>query len=284
MLSTQTEFLAATSLANALEGIGVPDAIFLGGGTSTALLHKTRMIDPARVVWLGAIADLQGITLTENEVRIGAMATAAQIATSSELKRSLPGVAQAAAVIGNARVRAMATLGGALAHADPRQDLPPALVSAGAVVHMKTRSASRSIPLAQFYKGFLETVLTADELITHVIVPVVRGRKSAYLRYTPTSEGDYPTVGVAASLDMGENGNTISASSIALCGVGQVPILATEAMESLVGALAGTKAFAEAASLVRSAVNPHDDERGSAAYKREMAVLWTKRALQACIS
>lgn len=283
MLSTETEFLAPSSLKEALKAIGKEDAIFLGGGTSTALMYKTRLIEPSRVVWLGSIKDLVGITLTDNTIHIGAMTSMAQITASKELQHEARGVADAAGIIGNARVRAMATLGGALAHADPRQDVPPALIAVGAQVTLKSSSNERTVKLTDFYRGFLETVLLPDELITEVMIPRDPKRKCAYIRYTPTSEGDYPTVGVSAAVTFDNDRKTILGATVALCGVGQVPIIINEATGILSETTGSDELLRKVAKVARESVNPSDDERGSAAYKKDMSEVFTFRALKKCL-
>lgn len=283
MQSTDTEFLIPTSVGEALQAIAKEDAIFLGGGTSTALLYKTRLIEPSRVVWLGNVNELKGIRISASEVRIGAMTSVAEIAADSEIARLLPGLSSAAGVIGNARVRAMATLGGALAHADPRQDIPPALIAVDAKASIRSLSSTREVSLAEFYAGFLETVLDPDELVTEVVIPITSNRRSAYLRYTPTSEGDYPTVGVGSSLTFADDGKTVSAAKIILCGVGAVPIIAAQAAQALIGTTADESVLRNAAALVRGAIDPQDDERGTADYKTEMSEVFTYRCLRLCL-
>lgn len=273
-----------SSVDEALHGISSEDAVFLGGGTSTALLYKTRLIEPSRVVWLGNVGELKGISTSKTEVKIRSMATVAELAADREIARLLPGVNIAAGVIGNARVRAMATLGGALAHADPRQDLPPALIAVGARVTVKSSSSSREIPLEEFYEGFLETVLEPDELVTEITIPVLSGRRSSYIRYTPTSEGDYPTVGAGSSVTFAADGKTIEAAKLALCGVGSVPVILDEDAMHLAGTDGSDSLLRAACEIAREAVDPQDDERGTADYKREMATVFAFRSLKACLT
>lgn len=283
MPSTETEFLSPSSLEEALEVIRKEDSIFLGGGTSTALMYKTRLIEPSRVVWLGSIKGLAGIKSTEGEIQIGAMTSMAQISSSKELQHEIPCVTDAAGIIGNARVRAMATLGGAIAHADPRQDVPPALIAIGAQVTLKSSRNERTVNLSDFYEGFLETVLQPDELIAAVRIPRVENRKCAYIRYTPTSEGDYPTVGVGAALTFDEDQKTIREATVALCGVGQVPIIIKEASQILSGTTGSDELLQRVAAVARESVDPSDDERGTAAYKSQMSEVFTFRTLKKCL-
>jgi len=151
------------------------------------------------------------------------------------------------------------------------------------MVSVKSESSSREIALADFYEGFLETVLAANELITEITIPVIQNRRSSYLRYTPTSEGDYPTVGAGASVTFAEDGKTITAAKLILCGVGAVPIISYEAARALAGTAGSDSDLRSAAELVREVVDPQDDERGTADYKRDMAVVFAYRSLKACL-
>lgn len=281
MLLPETEFLIPSTIGEALQAAGNDGTVFLAGGTSTALLYKSRLIDPSTVIWLGGISELKGFHVLEAGLRIGAMTTMFEIASSKDLASGYSAIVSAAKAVGNARVRAMATVGGALAHADPRQDLPPALIALGARVMVQGMKSMREVPLERFYEGFLETVLAPGELITYVTVPYMPRRTSSYLRFTPTSEGDFPTVGVGASLTFAEDYKTIIDSKIVLCGVGQIPAVASKAASLLVGTNGEDALLRSVARAVKDEVFPHDDERGSASYKTEMSEVWAYRALLA---
>lgn len=183
------ELLAPATVEEALTALQPEGSVAVAGGTQVVTLLKTGLLEPERLVWLGRIGELGRIeTLEDGGLRIGAGVTLDRLAR-------LPLLASAAARIGNPRVRAMATLGGHLAHADPRQDLPPLLIALKASV----TTSRRSLPLEELYTGFMTTVLGDGELITHVDIPPSRAR-AAYVRFTPASASDYPTVGVAAAL------------------------------------------------------------------------------------
>jgi len=145
-----------------------------------------------------------------------------------------------------------------------------------------SRGGRREIALADFFLGFMETALEEDEIVTKVTIPARVGWRDAYHRFTPGSEDDYPTVAVAVSLLVDDQGQ-VSDAEIALGGVDGSAIRAPEAAAALIGSDGGEAAAAEAARLAVTACNPSDDQRGSAAYKKDMVEVWTRRTVAACL-
>ncbi len=271
------EFSAPATLEEALEQLRQPGALAVGGGTQVGLLVRHGMLQPRRLVWLGRVSELHGIRVENGALAIGAGATLAEIATSPRVRQLHPMLAEAAAQIGNPRVRAVATLGGHLAHADPRQDLPPVLLALGASILVERGRSRREVPAGDFFTAPFETVLDQDELVTLVrIPPGSPRRRSRYVRFAPGSESDYATVGVAASVEL--EGDTVLAARMALCGVHPRP-LGLDLVE-LHGRRLDDRSREIAAEAVARACDPVGDQRGSAAYKRAMAGLWTRRVLR----
>jgi carbon-monoxide dehydrogenase medium subunit len=258
------EFLAPATVAEALRDLAGDDAVAVGGGTQVALLVRGGLIAPGRLVWLGRIGGLRGVGAEPGGgLSIGAATTLAEIASSPAVRSAHPMLAEAASRVGNPRVRAVATLGGHLVHADPRQDLPPVLLALDAVVRLEAAAGQRLVPLRDFFVGPFETVVLPGELLTRIAVPAASpGERSAYLRFAPGSESDYATVGVAARLR--RDGGAV----VGLAGVHPRPLLVELADPAAPGAT------------VAAACDPASDQRGSAAYKRAMAALWTTRALE----
>jgi aerobic carbon-monoxide dehydrogenase medium subunit len=259
-----------------------PDAMAMGGGTSIGLLLKNYLIEPRAIVWLARIPELRRVDVgAGRDLSIGATVTLREIAGPGVIRRQFPALAYAAGRVGNPRVRAVATLGGALAHSDPRQDVPPILCALDARVAVTGPAGAREIPAAGFHAGFMETVLADDELVTHVAIPVVPGRRAAYARFTPGSEDDYPTVSAAASIVRGAD-MRITSAILALGGVGPVPVLVPQAA-GLTGILPGAGEIEAVAEAAEAAADPSDDQRGSARYKKAMAREWAARVLRACL-
>ncbi|MGH9057157.1 MAG: FAD binding domain-containing protein [Acidimicrobiales bacterium] len=281
-MSTAPRFAAPGTVDEAVDLLREEGALALSGGTSLALLLGQGLIEPNALVWLGRIPELRRVTDAGDHLRIGATVTLREVARHPAVRSALPALARAAGHVGNPRIRAVATVGGALAHADPRQDLPPALVALDATLVTRGPTGFRTLPIGDLATGWMETALHAGELITEVRVPIVAETRSVYLRYTPGSAADYPTVGAAAAVTRGED-RAVAAARLALAGVGPTVVDVLEA-----ASLAGhgdppPEAIAAVASAAASRAHPVGDRLGTAGYKRAMAAVWARRALAACL-
>jgi carbon-monoxide dehydrogenase medium subunit len=277
------EFVRPETLDEALEELAEPGAMPLGGGTSVVMLLKNGLIEPSKLVFIGKLGELAQVGESPpGGLRLGGTVTLRELAESGTVRSTAPAVVEAASRVGNPRVRAVATLGGALAHGDPRQDLPPVLLALGATVTLTSRTGSRTVPLDGIFQGFMETDIREGEIVTHVDVPPDPNRRCIYHRFTPASDHDYPTVGVAASMSVASDG-TVLAARLALGGVADRPILVSEADEVLGGRRPSDSDLKDLADIVRAAVDPIADERGSESYKRAMAATWTYRTVKSCL-
>lgn len=259
------------------------DVILMGGGTSVGLLLKNDLIAPRKIVWLTKIPALRRLTAGPGgSVVVGATVTLRELAGSEVIRARYPALAYAASRVGNPRVRAVATVGGALTHSDARQDVPPVLYALGATVQVQGPGGAREIPVAQFHTGFMQTVLAEDELVTAVVIPGgAQAPRAAYGRFTPGSHDDYPTVNAAASIARDGDGR-IARAALALGGVGSTPLLIPEAA-ALAGTVPGPAEVAAVAAAAEAAASPFGDQRGSARYKKVMAREWAARVLRACL-
>jgi carbon-monoxide dehydrogenase medium subunit len=273
-------FASPRTLDEALEAVRDGDALIVGGGTSLAVLLKQRLVEPEKLVWLGRVDELTGISRdADGALLVGAITTVAEIAASAEVRTEHPIVAHAARVIANPRIRAVATVAGALVHGDPRQDLPPALLVTGASVRIVGPRGERTMQLSDgFFRGFLETAVEPDELVTHVRLPASTRTQEAYRRFTPQSMDDYPTVSVAVGMWRSDAG-VVSHLSLALGGVASTPLLVEGVDGFFAGGTPSPSEIAAVAEHARSSTSPTADERGSAEYKAAMAELWTRRVL-----
>jgi carbon-monoxide dehydrogenase medium subunit len=242
---------------------------------------KNRLVEASKLVYLGHVRELAGIHL-DGEARIGAGTTLRELSRSAVVADALPVLGDAAGRVGNPRVRSLATTGGALVHGDPRQDLPPVLLALSATAHLASASGTRSVPLSEFFLGFMETACAPDELVTSVSVPLDPSRRAHYIRYTPGSEDDYPTVGVAASVSVAPDG-VVTAATLALGGVAEHALEVPD-VSGLVGVRPDADALRSIGEAAAAAARPSDDQRGSAGYKRAMIEVMTRRAIEACLA
>jgi carbon-monoxide dehydrogenase medium subunit len=261
------------------------DAKLIAGGTSLVIMMRQRLVRPNCLVSLRSVRGLNSIEIHDGGTRVGGLATHREVESSSLLRRRLPLLAETYHHVATIRVRNMATVGGGLAHADPNQDPPPTLIALGATVKATSADGSRVIPLDDFFTDYYETVLKPDEIVTEVFIPKMAPNSAgAYLKFLPRTADDYATVSAAAVLTLDKTRKVISDVRIALGSVGVTPIRATAAEAILRGQPLKAEAFAEAGEKAKEAVDPVSDFRGSAAYKKEMAGVFVRRALEKALA
>jgi carbon-monoxide dehydrogenase medium subunit len=177
-------------------------------------------------------------------------------------------------------VRNWATVGGNIAHADPANDHPATMLAMGARVVAVGPTGERVLPIEEFFTDMpFETALHHNELLTEIRVPApVQGSGGAYFKLE-RKVGDYAIAGVAAYITLDNNGN-VSYAGIGLTNVGQVPIKARDAEQSLLGKPLNDASIHQAADLAAAAAQPTSDTRGPAEYKRDMVRTLTVRALR----
>jgi carbon-monoxide dehydrogenase medium subunit len=183
--------------------------------------------------------------------------------------------------VATVRIRNVATLGGNLAHADPALDPPVTLLALDARVRVASRGGDRLVALEAWFVDYYESVLRPDELIVEIQVPFMPPRSAAtFLKFHPRTVDDYATVAVATRLTLDPDRTTCEDVRIALGAVGPTTLRAREAEAAVRGRPATAATFREAAALVRQAVVPLADIRGSERYKTDMAEVWVRRSLE----
>jgi carbon-monoxide dehydrogenase medium subunit len=158
-------------------------------------------------------------------------------------------------------------------------DAPAVWKVLGATMHARSASGTRQIAVDDFFEDFYTTALAPEEVLTEVTAPLPpAGSGWSYQKFLPRSADDYAAVSVAALLALDEDGR-VSQARVGIGSAAPIPILAEAVGAALIGQSPTPAAIAAAAELARDAVDPLDDLRGSAAYKRDMAVVFTRRAL-----
>ena len=255
------------------------DAKLMGGGTSLTTLLKQSLIAPDHVVSLHRVAGLDGIEASDGILRIGGLVTQRQMETSDVVKANAPLLAEAYRRVATVRIRNVATVGGGIAQADPAMDPPPSLLILGASVTATSPRGQRTIPIADVYADYYETTLEPDEIVTEVQVPVQPADAAwTYVKFLPRTADDYATVSVAA-LGRAEGGS-IADVRVGLGAVAPTALRASVVEDALAGQAPTLDALREASQAVADIVDPTDDPRGSAWYKRDMSVVFTRRALE----
>ena len=254
------------------------DARALGGGTTLIILMKQRALYYRYLVDLQTIPGLADIKSEADGVRVGALVTHRTMEQSAVIRQAFPVVAEAFSHIGNVRVRQTASVGGNLAHADYRLDPPPALLVLGAEITAFGPKGLRTIPLKDFFRDMYETALEPGELLVDVKIPSLPANSRAvYLRYTALSANDWPCLGVAAYLTK-ENGRC-KELRVALGGVAATPLL-MDGLEFANDQSLDSDVIDKLLEKVDEQISPFADLRGSEWYKRRMARVFVKKAVE----
>jgi carbon-monoxide dehydrogenase medium subunit len=213
-----------------------PSVRAIAGGTALMLMMKAGVFQPTRLVSLRSVeARYSEITVdVDGSLCIGALTTLSALARSVTVKTAAPVMTQTLITLSNVRVRNVATLGGHLAHADPRMDLPPVLIALGAKVVTVAPTGSRTLAVADLYTGYYETALARNELIAEVMVPAPAGRRAAYIKCTTRSADDWPTLGIAVSLVV--QSGTVKEACIVVSAATEMPMRLPLAEKTLQGA------------------------------------------------
>ena len=273
-------FRTSPTLADAVAVLaGDGDSMALAGGQSLIPMLRFRLIRPSVVLDIGRIPGLDSIEPSAGILDIGALVTTNRVAQSSEVRSLSPLWADAASVIADPLVRNLGTVGGNLAHADPLNDLPAALVAARGQVVVRGTDGTRVIESDDLFAGPFETSLRRGELITGIRVP--GGSAGAYEKMKRAA-ADYGVAGVAVQIT-GNGSGRIAGAGIAVTGGEEVATRAPEAEALLVGSDADPSTIARAASATAAAVRMPGDERGSPRYKSELVKVLAGRAIRRAI-
>ena len=272
MIPGPFEYEVADSVDQAIQLLGSSDgAKLLAGGHSLVPLMRLRFARPSLLVDVGRLRELSYVREDGDHVAIGALTRHHDLAGDELLQKRCGIVAHAASLIGDRQVRHRGTIGGSVAHGDPASDLPAVLLGLEAELVMRRPDGERAVSAADFFRGVFETALGPQDVLTEVRVPVLAGGWS-YLKYRRRSQ-DWATVGVAAVQADG-------GARVALTSMGATPLRAA-AVEQ---ALAGGADAASAAEQAAEGTSPPSDTAGSADYRRHLATVLVRRALEEALA
>jgi aerobic carbon-monoxide dehydrogenase medium subunit len=281
---TPFEFLLPYSLEEALSLLDPEDPGIrpVGGGTAIMLMMKAGVLRPTRLVSLQKIGEQHSAVKVnrDGELVIGGLARLADIERTAAVRENWPLLAQALRGVANPRVRAVATIGGNLSHADPHLDMPPVLAALSARIAITGPQGARMVNAEDLCTGYYETVVRRDELITEIFVPPQAG-PGAYLKMTTRAAHDWPALGVAVVLKM--NGEQVQRASIFTGAATDCPTRLRQAqsvLEQRGADAAGLLAAAEAAVAEVALVG---DAHGSAAYKSQLLKVALPRAIEGAL-
>lgn len=279
MYSHEFDYVRAQSVQEAIQLLGEDaGAKLLAGGHSLIPIMKLRQARPSRLVDIGRLAEMKGITRLNGSLRIGALTTHAMVAASADLPAAL---VDAARVIADLQVRNRGTVGGNVAHADPASDLPTVFTALGAIFHVIGPAGERAIPAGDFFTAMFETALAGNEVLLALEVPAHgKGTGSAYAKMINPASG-YAMLGAGAVVTV-EDGRCTRAS-VAVGGLTPKATKAPSVEQALLGQPLDEDAIAAAAQEVAKDLGGEilGDMHAGEDYRKAMAPVYVKRALLA---
>lgn len=285
MIPTQFDYLTPATLDEAVSLLGqhADEAKILAGGHSLIPAMKLRLATPQVLIDIGRIKDLSYIREEGGQIRIGAMTTHYQMEASDRLREICPLLPECAAQIGDVQVRNKGTIGGSLAHSDPAGDWPAAIIALRAEMVAVGANGERVIKADDFFVDMLTTALDAGEILREIRINAPGGRfGQAYLKVPQPASG-FAVVGVAVNLTR-EPGGSCQSIGIGITGVASKVYRASAAESTLSGKAIDDQSIAAAASHATDGVSVNGDLYASDAYRRHLAQVYTRRAIETAAS
>ncbi len=282
MFPASFHYVAARSIEEALQFMTEhgDDGKLLAGGHSLIPAMKLRLQSPDTLIDLGTVPGLRGVKVDGNQLVIGALTVHADVAASDLVRKHVPGLSDAASVIGDLQVRNRGTIGGSVAHADPAADLPVMLTALGASFVARSPAGVRIVAVDDFFTDFYTTALNANEILTEIHVPIPPlGTGTAYAKLPHPASG-YVVVSAGALITRQASGACTTAR-VAIGGLGSGPIRAIATEMDLQGKPLTAQIIAAAAAKAAEQTEPMEDSYASAEYKQHVATVYARRAIEA---
>ena len=276
-------YQAPTSVDEALSVLGSENAAgnrtqILAGGTDVMVQMRSIDKGPRTFVDVKHVAEANALSIGDDEIFIGAAIASAELNESAELKGILPGLIEAADLIGSTQIQGRATIGGNLCNSSPAGDTIPALIACGAVCVIASAGGNREVPTEDFVTGVGTNVLDPTEFLIGFRIPRPNGRSSdAYLRFIPRTEMDIAVCGAGVALTLDGSG-TCTAAKVSIGAVAITALVVPDAGAALVGTQVDDAALAAAADASSALAKPITDKRGTVEYRRKVVGVLTRRA------
>ena len=277
MIPLAFDYEVAESVDHAIELLGQhgEEAKLLAGGHSLLPIMKLRLAAPTVLIDLGRIDDLNYVRDEGNHLAIGAMTRHCDVERDATLKEHCGLIAYTASLVGDPQVRHRGTIGGSVSHGDAASDLPSALLALDANFVVKGPGGERTVAAGDFFEDYLQTTLAPDEVLTEIQVPKLGDAGWSYKKFNRRAQ-DWAVVGVAAVVK--RSNGSIGSASIGLTNMGSTPLRATAAENALSGA--DRSSVAEATSSADEGTSPSSDIAASDEYRRHLARVLSRRAVE----
>lgn len=278
MKASAFNYARASSVNDALELLALhgDQAKVLSGGQSLMPALNLRLSAPALLVDIGAIAELRGVSVSNGVLKIGALTRHVDVQRSPDIAKHAPLLTEAIAHVAHPAIRNKGTIGGSLAHADPASELPACVIALSATIVVRGKDGERRIPAAEFFTGIYETLLSPEELLVAVEVPVAKPNSVHFFQEYARRKGDYAIVGLAASAILERD--VFTDLRLGLFAVGDKPMLAVSS-KHLIGKPVTASMLADAQAALDEELDPQEDQQASASMRRYLA----RQLMERCI-
>jgi aerobic carbon-monoxide dehydrogenase medium subunit len=258
------------------------DAKLIAGGHSLLPLMRLRLARPSVLVDIDRLSDLAYVREDGDSVEVGSLSRMQDLTEDPVLVQYNPLLAHVCGQVGDPQVRHRGTIGGSVAHGDPASDPPTALLALDAQLVLHGSGGDRTVAAGDFFKGLFETAIQPTEVLTAIRVPkLAPGTGWSYQKFHRRAI-DWAVVGVAAIVERNNGG--ISRAAVGLTSMGMTPLRAAGVESALVGADASSDVLAAAADHAADDTSPPSDTNGSEEYRRELAKVLTRRALEEALA
>ncbi len=267
-----------TTVEDALALLAEKDnARLLAGGQSLMPMLNMRYVLPDDLIDINKIAELSGIESAGGALRIGAMTRQREIEFSEAVTAACPIMHEAILLVGHRPTRNRGTLGGSLGHLDPSAELVSVAMAVDATIHVRGKSASRDIAMADFPAGYMTPAIELDEMITGATFPSwPDGHGYAFVEFA-RRHGDFAIVSAAALLVL-DGAGKVERVSLTVGGVGPAPVRCTEAEDMIAGETGSEEVFREACETCRK-IDALEDVHAGKDYRQHLAAVLSRRAL-----
>ena len=253
-------------------------AKLLAGGTDLLIQMRGGMVEPALLVSVKNIAEMNTLANEGGAYRIGASMSCMALIENADFIKAWPGVTDAVKLIGSIQVKGRASVGGNVCNASPAADSVPALIAAGARAVIVGPAGRRELPVEEMGTGPGKNALAKGEIVTSFLLPKRAPRSGdAYLRFTPRTEMDIAVVGVGVNITLDDKG-VCTHARFGLGAVAERALLVPEAAAALIGSRVDDAALARLAAAASAACRPIDDKRGTKEFRIKVAGVLARRA------
>jgi carbon-monoxide dehydrogenase medium subunit len=279
MKAAAFSYARATSVGNAIELLVAHGerAKVLSGGQSLMPAMNLRLVAPELIVDIGDLAELRGIAVSGDLITIGALTRHVDLLRSPEIAAHAPLLTDAVSHVAHPAIRNRGTIGGSLAHADPASELPACMIALNATIIVRGPAGKRRIPARDFFTGIYETVLSAEELLVAVELPVAPKNSAHFFCEFARRHGDYAIVGLAAQAIV-EN-TLLTEFRPVFFAVDDRPVLANAGAKLLKTSVTPAL-LTEALQSLSEELDPPEDQQANSSMRRHLA----KVLLARCVS